>query len=149
MQQTPAQWQSPPQWTPPPQFRARSVPLQLDASKTLRKLMILIVTISVLTGVLPIACAVMSIVGSAASSASSDDDGPSRPPPKRSKPRDSRRSAGVNKVCKQAKACCLLAMADKDTTACGQIAALNDAKVCKQSLDAFRTLAKSEGKSCK
>jgi hypothetical protein len=155
VQQTPAQWQPPPQWTPPPQFRARSVPLKLDASKSLRKLVIIIVAFAVITGILPIVCTVMAVVGSAASAvAGSDDDAPSRTPSK-SKPADpkasddSASSAGANKVCKRAKACCLIAMQGQDTTACGQIAALNDPKVCKQSLDGFRSLAVTKGKRCK
>ncbi len=140
MQHTPANWQPPPQWVPPPQYPAQSVPLRFDPSKTVRKVVVLIAVISIVTGIVPIACVVFFIAGAAVSSTSSpsrsDPDPPARPA--KSRPND---------VCLEAKACCEIAT-PQTTEACEQLAQVNDPKMCRDTLRGFQEAARAQGRSC-
>jgi hypothetical protein len=147
-QHTPADWHAPPQWIPPPQFAAQSIPLPFDPGKTVRKIVILIAVVSVVTGIVPIACVTCAVMGSVASSS----DPPSRPPgkkPDRTPPSKTVPGASSKtlEVCTKAKKCCEVATPETPD-ACASIADANMAQACEQALQAFRQTAKARGRSC-
>jgi hypothetical protein len=148
MQHTPANWHPPPQWIPPPQFAAQSIPLRFDPSKTVRKIVILIAVVSVMTGIVPIACVTCAVIGSVASSSNAPPrkpaEKPDRTPPSTTVPGASPKAL---EVCKKAKKCCEVATPEMPD-ACVSIAEANMVQACEEALKAFRQTAKARGRSC-
>ncbi len=150
-QQTPANWRPPRQWTPPPQFKAQSVPLQFDHTKTIRKVVIFIIIITVVTTVLPIAIFVIVLIaGAVAASSSSSSPSRSKRTTKTTKTKSKNHTmvqdGSAKKLCAQAAKCCRKAM--PDPSACDALEKAGDESSCRSALDGFKQAAKAQGLSC-
>jgi len=143
--QTPQGWNPPPRWTPPPNFRAPTLPLTHDPSKTVNKIVMVVAVVIVATTVLPIGCFAFLMLGVTTSSpshtSSSDDDDVSvtLPSPKAAGP--------IPKICKQAAACCRVAT-PQNTRHCDNMGKLSMKDECQQIFDAMKRAAEASGKRC-
>jgi LSD1 subclass zinc finger protein len=150
MTQTPVGWQPPAMWTPPQHFRAPSVPLTFDQSKTVRKVVIIFVVVIVVTTVLPIFIVVLAVVGSLTCSAAtpSRSSTRSRSGPSPVAEGSSRAEPGpASDVCQRAARCCRVAT-PASTAHCDQLLAVPDEQACRAALDGFVQAAGAQGKSC-
>ncbi|MBW2456950.1 MAG: hypothetical protein JRI68_20720 [Deltaproteobacteria bacterium] len=150
-QQTPPNWNAPRQWTPPPQFKARSVPLQFDHTKTVRKVVLFVIIITAVTTILPIAIFVIVLIAGAVASSSSSSS-PSRSKrttkttKKKSKSHTMVQDGNTKKVCAQAAKCCR--KVTPDTSVCDTLEQAGQESTCRSALDGFKQVAKAQGLSC-
>ncbi len=148
-QQTPRGWQAPAQWTPPSHFRARSVPLRLDHTKTLRKVVIFIIVISVVTTVLPIAIfVIVMIAGAVAASSSSSRPTRTKRTTKKTTKKKHKLVGGsqASEICTQAAKCCR--QITPGSAGCDTLEQAGHESACRASLDGFKRAAEAQGLSC-
>ncbi len=141
---TPANWQPPLQWTPPPQYAAPSVPLRYNANKTVSRLVWLIVIITVVTTIVPIAIWGITFAVSLSNFTSQT---PKRQPKSGGSEAPGRGKAKVLKVCEQAAKCCELT-SPKSQKSCDMLRSSGMASACQRSLASLRRAAKALGKRC-